>query len=93
MATARITSKGQITIPKVIREQLGVRPGDSLEFQIEDGHVEVRPVRRRSITELRGLFDVKQSPAFAGQEPPPFSWEEEREIAWREATRRLWDHE
>jgi len=32
VATARVTSKGQITIPKEVRDQLGVVPGDILEF-------------------------------------------------------------
>jgi AbrB family looped-hinge helix DNA binding protein len=32
MASATITSKGQITVPKEIREALGVRPGDRLAF-------------------------------------------------------------
>ena len=42
---ARITSKGQITVPHEIRRRLGVRPGDSLLFEDEDGAVRVRPVR------------------------------------------------
>lgn len=32
---SKITSKGQVTIPKRVRERLGVRPGDELEF-VED---------------------------------------------------------
>ena len=32
----RITSKGQVTIPKHIREKLGVKPGDDIGFR-EDG--------------------------------------------------------
>ena len=30
----RITSKGQVTIPKNIREVLGVKPGDQVEFEL-----------------------------------------------------------
>ena len=36
MAT-RLTSKGQVTIPKDIRERLGLRPGDEIEFVEQDG--------------------------------------------------------
>ncbi len=36
MARAKVTSKGQITIPKDIRERLGLRPGDEVAF-VEDG--------------------------------------------------------
>ena len=40
--TATITSKGQITIPKAIRDQLRSRV---VEFVIEGDHVELRPVK------------------------------------------------
>jgi len=32
MAKTKITSKGQVTIPKEVRERLGLRPGDEIEF-------------------------------------------------------------
>lgn len=42
MSTAKITSKGQITVPKAVREALNVGPGDRLIFHIRpDGRVEV----------------------------------------------------
>ncbi len=37
MARTRITSKGQVTIPKDVRERLGLRPGDEIEFAEEGG--------------------------------------------------------
>jgi antitoxin PrlF len=43
MPTAKLTSKGQITVPKEVREALGVDVGDRLAFRIsEDGTVQVR---------------------------------------------------
>ena len=42
---ARITSKGQITIPREVRQTLGVRAGDSLVFESDRRGVRVRPVR------------------------------------------------
>ena len=65
MMRARLTSKGQITIPKEVRERLGVGQGDSLEFSFEGGRVEVRPIRRRNIAEFRGLFPVEEVLDFA----------------------------
>lgn len=34
---ATITSKGQVTVPKAVRDRLNLRPGDKLEFLLEDG--------------------------------------------------------
>ena len=50
MAKTRITAKGQVTIPKEVRERLGLRPGDELEFTEEDGVFRLRkrlPKRHR----------------------------------------------
>lgn len=61
MTSARITSKGQITIPKEVRERLGVEPGDRLEFRFRDEQLEVVPVRRRRLAEFRGLFPITEA--------------------------------
>ena len=37
-----ITSKGQVTIPKEVREVLGLRPNDKVRFSLENGHVVLR---------------------------------------------------
>jgi len=52
---ARLTRQGQITVPKAVREALGIRPGDELEFVArgEDVLVAVRP--RRSVLDFVGL--------------------------------------
>jgi AbrB family looped-hinge helix DNA binding protein len=53
---ARITSKGQITVPRDIRRALGVRPGDRLLFEGDGDEVRVRPVRTKSPFEkYRGI--------------------------------------
>ena len=39
---SKLTSKNQVTIPKEIREHLGIELGESIEFVVIDGHVEVR---------------------------------------------------
>lgn len=46
---AKITSKGQITIPKEVREALGAKEGDSLVFEVEDGRARVS-VERQSVS-------------------------------------------
>jgi AbrB family looped-hinge helix DNA binding protein len=38
----RITRKGQVTIPKSVRDELGLRPGDEVEFVKDDGSYSIR---------------------------------------------------
>lgn len=40
--TMRVTSKGQVTIPKEIRDRAGLLPGTDVEFTLERGVVRVR---------------------------------------------------
>lgn len=54
---AKITSKGQLTIPKEVRRALGVRKGDSLLFEVDDGEARVRVVREPvSFAEYVGIW-------------------------------------
>ena len=56
-----ITSKGQATIPKQIRDHLGVGPGDRLKFFVHaDGSVVLLPVR--PVTVLRGIVAKRKRP-------------------------------
>ena len=53
---AKVTSKGQITVPREIRRRLGVRPGDKLEFEDNGNGVQVTAVRKDSVFEkYRGI--------------------------------------
>jgi AbrB family looped-hinge helix DNA binding protein len=53
---AKITSKGQITVPHQIRRVLGVRSGDQLIFESDEAGVRVRPVRTESpFAKYRGI--------------------------------------
>ena len=48
MAQATLTSKGQITIPKNIRESLQIQVGDKIEFTItSDNEALLRPITKR----------------------------------------------
>lgn len=48
MSTATITSKGQITIPKEIRDSLMLHTGDRIDFTVtENGEVLLKPLTRR----------------------------------------------
>ena len=44
MITARVTSKGQVTIPKEVRQRLGVHAGEDIGFEEKEGNFVVRKV-------------------------------------------------
>ena len=48
MSKATLTSKGQITIPQKIRVQLGLKQGDQVSFELEDGKMVMKPLRGES---------------------------------------------
>jgi antitoxin PrlF len=54
-----VTSKGQITIPKEIRDQMGLKPGDRVDF-IKDrtGRILLKPIS----TDFRSLKGIIKSP-------------------------------
>lgn len=53
---AKITSKGQITVPREVRRTLGVRAGDRLIFETDAKGVRVRPLRQKSgFSKYRGI--------------------------------------
>lgn len=54
--SAKVTSKGQVTLPKAVREALGVAPGDRLLFRVVDGHALV--ARTPNLLELAGSIPV-----------------------------------
>jgi antitoxin PrlF len=60
MATATVTSKGQITIPAQVRNALGLEAGDRVEF-VEQGKGQFAIVAAtRSVQELKGRFQGKR---------------------------------
>lgn len=68
MATT-LTSKGQVTVPKKIRDYLGLRPGSAVGFSLgPHGEVIVRPAddaslprRKGRFAKLRGTLDTGQT--------------------------------
>jgi antitoxin PrlF len=57
MPTAVVTSKGQITIPKEVRDALGVQTGDRVEFvETQKGVFEVLAASK-DVRDLKGMID------------------------------------
>ena len=56
MTAATLTSKGQLTLPKDVRDALGVGPGDRVDFvKMEDGNFAVLPATH-TVKRLKGLI-------------------------------------
>ncbi len=57
---SRVSEKGQVTIPKPIRERLGIRPGEMLEFDEDAGGAVVarKAATRSAVDELYGVLRV-----------------------------------
>lgn len=54
-----LTAQGQTTIPKFVREHLGLKPGDSIRFFPMDDHVQM--MRVCSVKELHGIVGSNAS--------------------------------
>lgn len=52
--THRLGPKGQVVIPKEIRDALDLKPGDEVEFELEDGAARLEPARAKQ--PLRGML-------------------------------------
>lgn len=77
MEISRLTSKGQVTLPKAVREAMGLGVGDRVEFLPTDqGGFVIRPLRS-DISKIRGLL--------AGRVAKPVSIEEMNEAIEEEA--------
>lgn len=73
-ASATMTTKGQVTIPKQVRDELGLREGDRVLFRVVDGRAVL--ARTADLLELEGAVAV---PADARE----LSWGEIRARAHR----------
>jgi antitoxin PrlF len=59
--TSRISEKGQVTIPKALREALGIRAGDRLEFEVRGDVIRVR--KQPNLDRLASLYGSVKLPA------------------------------
>ncbi len=63
----RVTSKGQVTIPKNLRDELCITNGSIVEFALDGDGIRItktekkQELGRRLVSDLRGLGDIKMS--------------------------------
>jgi len=77
--------KGQVVIPKVYRDRLGVRPGWVAVANLVDDHVEVRFLPPEHDRSLKGSL----APFIKGRVTPGRAWDEARGAAWVAETGRF----
>jgi antitoxin PrlF len=61
MLSALVTSKGQITIPKAVRDSLGLNPGDRVAFEMHGAsEVVLKPLTKSLDTDFRKALTVTE---------------------------------
>jgi AbrB family looped-hinge helix DNA binding protein len=63
MEATSVTSKGQVTIPKTVRQRLGIRQGSKVEFALAGDHVEMRVVSSPAEVSVSGFGMLKSKRA------------------------------
>lgn len=58
---ARVDPKGRVTLPKEVREELGIKPGDLVVLSLEEGRVEIKPLGSAA-DKYYGVYNVKEWP-------------------------------
>ena len=77
MAESTMTSKGQITIPKVVREVLHLDVGDTVYFDLRPDGTVVLMARNAPVESLFGLLKHKSAKPISSDEMNPASLDEE----------------
>ena len=60
MNKAKITLKGQVTIPKEVRNSLDIKEGDSVIFVIQKDHAVLKPLKKKSLKDFYGVLPATQ---------------------------------
>lgn len=69
MLTSSVTTKGQVTIPKELRDKLGIIPGSKISFLLTDSGLTLSLAQQRSGSKpFQSGFGML---AYAGEAPPP----------------------
>ena len=61
IATTRLSSKGQVVIPKADREKLGIKPGAKVIVKAVSDHIEIYPLPENPVEYFCGIFEEGSS--------------------------------
>jgi AbrB family looped-hinge helix DNA binding protein len=53
----RLSSKGQLVLPKKIRETLHLKNGDQFQVKVLDGKIILEPIKKDAIERLHGILE------------------------------------
>ncbi|MFT4624392.1 MAG: AbrB family looped-hinge helix DNA binding protein [Myxococcota bacterium] len=56
MALTKLSTKGQVVLPKEVRDTLGLSTGTELEVEVRDGVVLLRPIRKTTVDDILGML-------------------------------------
>ncbi len=77
--TAKVTSKGQIAIPKDMREMEGFEEGEKIAILAYDDHIELRPMKS-----LKKLMKGSVATAILSEKSLAKDWDnKEEDVAWK----------
>ena len=77
--TAKVTSKGQIAIPKDMREMEGFEEGEKIAMLAYDDHIELRPMKS-----LKKLMKGSVATAILSEKSLAKDWDnKEEDVAWK----------
>lgn len=82
---ARISSKGQLVLPKAVRDAFGLGPGSEVEIESTGNSIVLKPITRRS----RKRYTVDEVAGFLKYEGPPVSIRD-MDRAIEDEVRRKW---
>lgn len=83
LISGKMTSKGQITIPKELRDKLAVQEGDRFKFLINGDEVKMEPVKRKLLGEAVWKITANE----------PIDLEKMREITQEKAAKAIYSEE
>ncbi len=81
-----VGEKGQVTIPKRLRDDLGIEPGTTLEFAEESGRIVMRKAPGGGIRSLLGILPQTDVDALLSAMRGP-AWSEEMDEGHRDKRR------
>lgn len=59
---ATLTTKGQVTLPKALRDKLQLSAGDRIEFIVDEDNAARLVVKHASVTRLKGILPPPSQP-------------------------------